>query len=314
MKYFAVLALLILTRPLLSAVEPVELKQRWLPGKKYYQTLRTHQTSKVALGDEKLDQSTSVTLDLSLTVDRQKAGEPKRMTIRYERAAVELNINDQKLGYDSANPGANTDPLGLSKTIGATVGKELKLVLDDKDQVTNIENYDDFIKSLPPSQVPGMDPAKMYSRSALTEMLQQGGLYSMPGKPVSPGDTWPFNLQLELPGLGKVSVNGNYTFKGMTDHNGTICAEIVASGTLTLVLADVAAKGDSELAALGAAVTGGTVKGSVWFDPQLGCARDTQLVHELTMTMQDPSDPSVKITIPTTQRINATISKVEDVK
>ena len=314
MKFFAALALLLLARPLLSAVEPVELQQRWLPGKRYSQTLRTEQTSKVDLGDQKLDQSTAVTLDLTLTVDRQKSGEPKRMTIRYERTAVDLDINGQKLGYDSANPGANTDPLGLSKTIGATVGKELKLVLDDKDQVTNIENYDDFIKSLPPSQVPGLDPAKMYSRASLTEMLQQGGLYSMPGKPVSPGDTWPFSMHLELPGLGKVSVNGNYTFKGMTDHSGAICAEIEASGTLSLDLADSAGKGDSELASLGAAVTGGTLKGSVWFDPQLGCARDAQLVHELTMTMQSPSDPTVKITIPTTQRIRATISKVEDAK
>ena len=313
MKYFAALCLLLLTRTFLSAVEPVELQQRWLPGKRYFQTLRTEQTSKIDLGDQKMDQATTVTLDLSLTVDRSKAGVPKRMTIRYERTAVELDINGQKLGYDSANPGANTDPLGLSKTIGATVGKELKLVLDDKDQVTNIENYDDFVKSLPPSQVPGLDPAKMYSRASLTEMLQQGGLYSMPGKPVSPGDTWPFSMQLELPGLGKVSIKGDYTFKGMTDHNGTICAEIAASGTLSLALADSGDK-DSELASLGAAVTGGTVKGSIWFDPQLGCARDTQLVHELTMTMQNPADPSAKIIIPTTQRINATISKVEDVK
>jgi hypothetical protein len=313
MKYFAVLALLLLTRTLLSAVEPVELKQRWIPGKRYHQMLRTEQTSKIDLGDQKLDQSTTVALDLSLTVEPAKAGAPKRMTIRYERAAVDLDINGQKLGYDSANPAANTDPLGLSKTIGATVGKELKLVLDDKDQVTDIENYDDFIKSLPPSQVPGLDPATMYSRASLTEMLQQGGLYSMPGKPVSPGDSWPFSMQVELPGLGKVSVNGNYIFKGMTDHNGTICAEIAASGTLSLVLADSGDK-DPELASLGAAVTSGTLKGSVWFDPQLGCARDTQLVHELTMTMQSPSDPTVKVTIPTTQRISATISKVEDVK
>jgi hypothetical protein len=313
MKFFAAFAFLFLARTVLSAVEPVELKQRWISGKRYYQTLRTDQASKVALGDQRMDQSTAVTLELSLTVNPQKAGEPKHMTIRYERTAVDLDINGQKLGYDSANPGANTDPLGLSKTIGATVGKELKLVLNDKDEVTSIENYDDFIKSLPPSPVPGLDPAKMYSREALTEMLQQGGLYSMPGKPVAPGDTWPFKMQLELPGLGKVTVSGSYTFKGMTDHNGTICAEIAASGTLSLALADSGDK-DSPLASLGASVTGGTVKGTIWFDPQLGCARDTQLVHELTMTVQSPTDPTQKITIPTTQRINATVTKVEDVK
>jgi hypothetical protein len=313
MKNLAAVVLLFFTWTSLSAAEPVELKQRWISGKKYHQTLRTEQTSKISLGDQKMDQSTAVMLELSLTVSPQKTGEPKRMTIRYERTAVDLDINGQKLGYDSANPGANTDPLGLSKTIGGTVGKELKLVLNDKDEVTSIENYDDFIKSLPPSPVPGLDPAKMYSREALTEMLQQGGLYAMPGKPVAPGDTWPFKMQMELPGLGKVSVTGDYTFKGMTDHNGTISAEIAANGTVSLALADSGDK-ESPLASLGAAVTGGTVKGTIWFDPQLGCARDTQLVHELTMTVQSPTDPTQKITIPTTQKINATVTRVEDVK
>jgi hypothetical protein len=61
-------------------------------------------------------------------------------------------------------------------------------------------------------------------------------------------------------------------------------------------------------------VTDGTIKGPVWFDPVLGIARETQLIQEMTISMKNPEDPTVTISVPMKQNITVKLTKVEDVK
>ena len=58
----------------------------------------------------------------------------------------------------------------------------------------------------------------------------------------------------------------------------------------------------------------GTLKGTVWFDPQLGAARDAELVQEITMDMKNPADAGEVISIPLKQTIKTTLTKVTDLK
>ena len=308
------IAVLALCAPFsLRAAETIDIKQHWLAGKKYYQTIQTDQQSKIEIGAQKVEQSTSMTMELTMTVNTPKKGEPKRITIRYERMAMDMTMNGQKMGFDSANPDAGSDPLNLKKSVGATVGQELKMILNDKDEVETIENYDEFIQHLSPGATPGFDPSKMFSRESLTQMLKQGSLQGLPGKPVGVGDTWTFNNQVELPQLGKVAITGTYTLKGVGDHNGARCAEIQTEGTLAM---DLGGGKDtpSQLGALGMKVTDGSIKGPVWFDPQLGIARETQLVQDMTITMKNPADPAATLTVPMKQNISVKLMKIEDVK
>jgi len=315
-RFATVFAFLLFAAAPVRAVDPIEIKQQWLAGKKYYQTLRTEQRSTFQVGPQKMDQSSTMTVDLTMTVGPKKAGEPKRMTIRYERTAMEINMNGQRMGFDSADPNPGNDPLGLAKTAGATVGKELKVILNDHDQVAEIENYDEFIKNLAPSAMPGFDPSKMFSRDALSQMLQQGSLQALPNKPVAVGETWPFQTDIALPQLGTVGMKGNYTLKAIGDHRGTNCAEIATDGTLSMDLAaaSTGAEKGSPLATLGMKVTDGTLKGSIWFDPQLGFARESQLVQEMKISMKNPTDPTATIDVPMKQTIHMELTKVEAAK
>jgi len=218
------------------AAEAVDVQQHWQAGKKYYQTIHTDQQSSIEIGGQKMDQSTDMTMELTMAVSPKQEGQPKRMTIRYERMAMEIGMNGQKMGYDSANPTANADPLNLGKTVGATVGQELKVVFNDKDEIETVENFDEFVKRFDTSGVPGFDASKMFSRESLTQMLKQGSLQGMPGKPVGAGDSWQFNNQVELPQMGKVTVTGTYTVKSIGDHDGVKCAEIQTDGKLSMNL------------------------------------------------------------------------------
>lgn len=309
-------ALLAFVTAPLSAADAVEIKQRWIPGKQYFQTLESAQSTTMAIGPQKMEQKSTTTMDMTMAVRAHEDGQRKRVTIKYERVAMQMEMNGQKMGFDSAKPGEGTDPLGLSKTLGATVGKELRLLLSPNEEVSEVENYEEFIKNLAPSSVPGMDMAKMFTKDSMAQMMKQGALQAMPGKPVKPGDSWPFTTSVELPQLGSVAVKGTYTFKGMVDHGGVSCAEITTDGTISLDMAkaDPAAPAAGALAQLGMKVEGGTLKGTVWFDPKLGFTRDAKLVQEMTMTMKNPTDPTATLTVPLKQEINTKLTKVEDLK
>ncbi len=300
----------------LSAADAVEIKQRWIPGKQYFQTLQSTQSTTMTLGAQKIEQKTATTMDMSMAVRAHEDGVRKRVTIKYDRVAMQMEMNGQKMGFDSAKPGEGSDPLNFAKTLGATVGKELKVLITATDEVSEVENYDEFVKSLAPSPVPGMDLAKMYSKESMAQMMKQGALQSLPGKPVKPGDSWPFTTAVDLPQLGKVAIKGTYTFKGMADRGGAPCAEIVSEGQISLDMAkpDPATPSGAALAQLGMKVEGGSLKGTVWFDPKLGFAREAQLTQDMNMTMKNPTDPTATVTVPIKQQITTTLIKVEDLK
>jgi len=297
----------------LRAEDAVEIKQRWLAGKKYFQTIRTDQESQSGIGEEKMDQKMITTIEATETVNPVQDGQPKRMTMRYERVTMEMDVNGQKMTYDSAHPGASTDPLDFAKTYAGTVGQELKVTLDANDEISTIENYDDFIKHFAASDEPGSDPAKMFSRESLTQLMKQGSLQTLPGKLVAVGDTWPFRNTIELPQIGKITVTGNYTLKSVGDHNGARCAEIQTDGTLAMEV-DKPAPGASPDDALEMKVTNGSLKGPVWFDLALGTVRESQLTEEMTLSMKDPNDPVASVVVPSKSIVTVTLDKVEDGK
>ena len=111
-----------------------------------------------------------------------------------------------------------------------------------------------------------------------------------------------------------MAITGTYTLKSLGDHNGVRCAEIQTDGTVAMDLSEPA-KGDaSPLGNLGLKVTDGSIKGPVWFDPQLGMARETQLVQEMKISMKNPADPSATISVPMKQNISVKLTKIEDAK
>ena len=183
---------------------------------------------------------------------------------------------------------------------------------------SKIENYDEFIKQIAPSPMPGMDPTKMFSKESLAQMMKQGALQALPGKSGRTRRLLAF-YQRSRPAAARQSgrSRGTYTFKGMAQHGGIACAEILNDATIALDFsgggADPSAQGQA-IAQLGMKVSGGTLKGTVWFDPQLGMARDAQLQQEMTITMKNPADPEKTLSVPMKQSITTTLTKVEDIK
>ena len=114
--FLPLIALVAFAAAPLSAADTIELKQRWIAGKQYFLTAQTTQQSKIEIGPQKIDQTVTTTMDMSMAVRQHEDGKRKRMTMKFERVAMEMNMNGQKMGFDSAKPGEGTDPLGLAKS------------------------------------------------------------------------------------------------------------------------------------------------------------------------------------------------------
>lgn len=308
-----------------AADAPVEIKPRWQVGKKYSQGLEMQQESVVTFGAQKMNQKMSTVFDTETTVTPHADAGKKRLNVVYKRMAINMDMNGQKMGYDSAKPDG-PDPLGFGKSIGGLVGKEMKMVLNENDQVEVIENFDEIIGGALGGNPAGAQmTAGFLNKETMQNMVRQSVLYSTPGKPVKAGDSWPFDMSVPLPQIGNVTMKGTYTVKGMVERNGAKCAELALDGKMDMDLSAPAAPtagGDASAAnpqaemlkQLGMKVEGGLLKGTVWFDPALGMNREAHFKQEMTMTMKNPAKPDEAITVPIHQTITQTLKSVEDVK
>ncbi len=309
-------AALLLVSARLAAADAIELKQQWQAGKKYFQTMHMAQTSTMTLGAQKMDQKMNMTVEMSTAVTKHEDGKQKRLTVKYDRMAMKMDMNGQETGYDSAKPG--DDPIGMGKAFAGIVGKEMKVLADENSEITGIENFDEFIAGAAAGPA-GAALGQMFTRESFTDMMKQASLKALPGKPVKPGDSWPYDYAVKMPQIGNIVVKGNYTFKGMAQHGGTACAEIAMDGTLQIDVKAPAAGGADAgaagmLAALGMKMKGGKIAGTVWFDPALGMARDAEYDQEMEMTMNNPAQADATLTIPMKQHITMTLTRIEDVK
>lgn len=290
--------------------QAIDLQQRWTAGKQYFFTIQTTQNSVMDLGPQKMEQGVTMSMEMSAAVRPHEDRKRNRLTITHDRLAMEMNMNGQKMGYDSAKP-VGPDPLGMGKAIGGMVGKDLKMLTNEKGEIAEIENYDEFVAQIAGAAMPGLDMKQMFTKESLLQTMKQGSLQALPGKPVAPGDSWPFTNEVALPQLGKVAIKGTYTFKRLVERAGVRCAEILMDGALNMEMSGTGIPG---MAALGMAVTGGTISGTVWFDPALGMAREAQLTQQMTMSMKNPADPAATITVPMTQEMTTKLTKVGDLK
>jgi hypothetical protein len=197
--------------------------------------------------------------------------------------------------------------------MGSIVGKEVQISLNEKDEITGVQNYDELIKALGSSS-PGVDMSKVISKESLVQMVNGHAFNTLPRNTVKPGDGWVFAKKNEFPQFGDINIAGNYMFKGMTDRDGVEVAEIVVDATLAV---DSRGAASSKAATPGAEkfatkMEDGSIKGRIWFDPKIGFARETQITQEVTVKKRNFAEASGTMSIHNKQINRAKLTKIED--
>src|SRR4051794_24415530 len=130
------------------AQQAVELKPRWIPGKKYSQSVQMQQETKIEMAGQTMNQKMSTTTDGTVTVTQHEDPKKKRLVQRFVHMVMDMDMNGQKMHFDSNNPDSTNDPIGASKALSGMVGKELKLVMDENGKIIDFENLDELTKPM----------------------------------------------------------------------------------------------------------------------------------------------------------------------
>ena len=317
---------LLLTMLPLRGEEAITLKQRFVVGKRYEFGMKMAQTSTFSIGGKDIEQTMTMAFKHSMTVSQHEDGKRKRVAMRYGRVAMEMNMGEQKMEFDSdKNDSPATGPLA---SLGGLVGKEFRMILDENDQVLDVENLDEILKAFSSDPVAGKVLGQFMNKDSMKELVQGSMLRAMPDHPVKPGDTWPMSYGTKMGQAGSLKVEGNYTYNKPVTHDGHACALIGTAATLTMDMNFAnaiggAADGNPEAAEMvkkmDMKITDSRMTGSITFDPELGMARDMTMTTTMKMSMNLPAgaagpDGNPRITVPIKQAISNILLRVESAK
>ena len=282
-------------------------------GKRYHLTVVTDQSSRMKLGAQDMTQKSSVEVGTSQTISSGPSKDTRKITVKYERMAMNMEVAGQKMSYDSAKPDASAEN-PLAATFSKIVGKQMVAVVDANYKVKSVE------KDAAVEAAFAQDPvvSGMLNKDGLEQMLRQRGIGTAPPKPAKVGDSWPFVIEQALPGVGALKVTGTYTYARNVEKDGSPCAELkIGDGKITMKLAAAGSDPNSpeaRMAAAGMKLTEGRIAGTIHFDRAVHTVRESDVSMNLTMAMKNPADPTAEISIPTEQHIVTKLTKVEDVK
>ncbi|MFP6907620.1 MAG: DUF6263 family protein [Verrucomicrobiota bacterium] len=291
---------------ILFAEEAITLRLQWQPGKTYQMSTVTKSNTRMSMGGQDISTKNTINQDLSMTVSLADEKGQMEVTTTFERMAMDLSMGGQSMmSVDSAKPETVVGPMA---EVTKMVGESFTFVVD---QDAKIVAYKD-LKALLGDAADNPIAAALMDEQKLKDMTAQGMLQALPGKAVKPGDTWPFKIEIPLPQVGDMAVNGRYTFERMDNFEGHACAVI----TLTAdIKADFSGLDEvnPQAKAMGLKIDKGSMSGTYYHDNALGMARQTIIRQHFDMTMKNPVNGEA-MTIPVDQSTTTTVKKVEDTK
>ncbi len=292
------------------AADAIIFNQQYLPGNSYHQTITMEQDMNMDLGANRVERKTNTAMGFSAVVAPQEEGvRTKRVTVQYDRTVMGMSDGQNKFSYDSQSPGAaNAGPLAA---VGRIIGHEFNVVFDEAENVLDVENIEQSLQILA-----GTDPTsaplykQIFNREAIKRMMQQSPLRSPRGIAMKPGDSWPFSNELLMPGIGKLVIRGDYTFKQMVEHNGVQCAEIVAKAGMTVDTVVKEMAGDLMMPLMqqmNLKVQEGKMEGTFFYDTAINFPREITMTQSVTISAKIPNGPVQEIRLPMKQTIGMTL-------
>ncbi len=298
------------------AADGIVFDQAYKPGHTYHQTMTMKQEMEMDMGSIKMDRQVSTTMGMLAKATLHENGRSKRVAIQYDSIQASVAGDGQKFSFDSKTPdAANAGPL---QAYGKIVGQEFKVVFDENQNVTDVEQLEATVQNLA-----GSDPAsaqmyqQLFNKDAVKRMMQQSALKSPPGKPVNKGGSWPFSQELDLPGLGKLSIRGFYTYVGDVEREGRKLAQVKAAAEVTMDTTANAGADDEaaqRLQQMALKIEEGKMDGTLYYDTEIGFTREIEVGHKITLTGKIPDGSGKLLRLPMKQSITMVLDKFEKTK
>jgi hypothetical protein len=243
--------------------EPVDLKMNLQPGDKYLYTMVTSSTMDQGMMGKVTDKKTMESL-----YEVAAAGVNKRITVTFQRVAMQTGSGDRSMAYDSKTNSGSPEMAAVVKNM---LGRPFSLLVSDKGEILEISGIAEIINGVGDTTTKeGVMNRKMmisiFNETAIKNMMEQS-LSFFPGHSVRPGETWKSRYDFTM-SVMNMEVDNDYTLRSVKDGIAYIDvnSKITGSGAMS----------DKQMQSVQLEV-GGTQKGTMEVEVATGLIRDSEL-------------------------------------
>jgi hypothetical protein len=268
---------------------PVELKSKWPAGERVVQNLDMKVKTELTIPGQPAPVLQNMTMGekyaLKVLKENPDGGHEVEMEFLSARMGMDM-AGKSMVNYDSTKKSAADAADPVAGVFGKIIGSKIKFFLNASNDVDRVEGVDEMVNRMSAGgQASTVASFKsMFSEGYFKQMMSSSRF--LPPKPVSPGDTWPVQLEFPMDPLGTLVMDFTFTFQSWEMHGQRNCARLEFDGS-------VKSRPGANPGAAGMtmAIQNGTTSGTSWFDPELGITIDTIMNQDMTINITVPKNP-----------------------
>lgn len=289
------LSLACVLSPALQA-RTITIVPKWEVGKTYAIVMTTEQNMTMPMGNTQSQMNTLMKLYTTISVQEASEADSNTITTRYTRVIMDVDAMGQQIHYDTDQP----DPASPMQLLDKLTEIELDMTVNEDNAVTNVEGMEsiaNLVEGNPPLQemIEGMFNKEFFKSMA------QSGFYKLPEEPVAIGERWNFSQAFPMGKAGEMMIQGSYTLRGITQHQGYECAVL-----------DVSANMEGKLnVGMPMRLKQAKMDGTVYFALNIGQTVDSTIEQNMELLMKSPGSEQ-EMTIQSEQIIQYTLSELRD--
>jgi hypothetical protein len=282
-----------------AETKSILLKQSMPIGKRLVQSMTMNQKMNMEGGPQAIKITNKINMDMSMDVTKH-GEDQKKATIKYDKASMLMDMGFMKEEVSSENDDGNP--------FTKLVGKSFAVIYDKEDKIVEVKGADDLIGDAA-DLGPMASVAEMFQGDQMKQNLEQGLLQNVPKKALKVGDSWDFEIKINMPNnMGEMVFEGGYTLRKFAEYDGQECAVIAMEGKLE-------GDGKKEIEMQGQKISmdfkESEIEGEIYFDNKLGLPRKSDTLTKMKMEMAVAGQEMLMdMTITAINKV----TKVEDLK
>jgi hypothetical protein len=247
-----------------SADGQTELRWKFAEGKKHQFAVTQNMETTAKVMEQNIDTTLTQVIDMTWAVQKVMSDGSARMTQTVDRMQMTVKGPAGEMKFDSKDPDAASPALAQLKTItDALIGEPIELTMTSLGDVKDVK----VPKKLTDAAKDAGPAGSMLTEDGVKNIATQGSL-SFPEKALKDGDGWKKAQTLDMPGVGKMTIDTAYTFRGAAEGAQKIDADL-----------DV----KIENSGLGLSIKSQKCGATFFFDNDAGVLRRSEVTQQMTM-------------------------------
>lgn len=203
-----------------KAEEATLLRWKFKPGESLHFVMTQDITQGMKMGDQPMQMKINQTMDMSMKVEA--VDEKGTATIKQSIDRVRMTVKGpMAMEYDSA---AEKEPEGMGKMLAqafsAIVKKPFTVKMNTRGMVIDFKMPEGAQESMN-KVAPGT--GQLMSEESIKQMSE---ISVLPEEAIAPEKNWSRKAEMNMPQLGKLAIDSQFTFKGMETRDGKPLAKI----------------------------------------------------------------------------------------